>query len=311
MHQNNTDAKKNAWNGVQSSAPHTPAELLDSMNREIAALTALTAEVKGLAQNAVGNGAKDDSGHVDRETQRNGKSIDLVGFLFRLFERFWLIALAAIIGTVGAWFYARRTVPVYSATAKMYIVSPGDSLINFSDLQLGTVLTYDYQEVFKTWEVHEMVRRELNLGYSYQQMQAMLNVENPEDTRILHLTVANPNPQLAADIANAYVHAAKVFIVDRMHGEEPTNFSEALTPSVPINGSKRSTVIKGFLLGTVLMVGLLFVQYVLDDRPQTPEDIRTYAGIPTLAILPSVKEAKRKRQSKRETTPSHQENRLS
>ncbi len=286
---------KYAVEGIQNN--DAPNDVLNGLTKQVAALTE---QVKVLTAHAT-DGSAEERDAREAIKEGNTKTIDLVGFMFRLLERCWLIVLAAIIGTGGAWYYSRRYVPVYSATAKMYIVSPGDSLINFSDLQLGTVLTLDYQEVFKTWEVHEMVRKELNLNYSYQQLQSMISVVNPEDTRILYLTAVHPNAQLAADIANAYAKAAKMFITESMRGEEPTDFSIALVPSVPISSSRRSTIIKGFLLGSALMVGLLFAQYVLDDRPQTPEDIMRSAGIPTLAILPSVKKSK---QAAKDTTTS-------
>lgn len=73
-----------------------------------------------------------------------------------------------------------------------------------ADLQLGTALTSDYQEVFKTWEVHEMVIEELGLPYSYKEMQSMLTVSNPEDTRVLYITVTYPDAKMAAEIANSY-----------------------------------------------------------------------------------------------------------
>lgn len=63
---------------------------------------------------------------------------------------------------------------------------PSLLMFTMADLQLGTALTSDYQEVFKTWEVHEMVIEELGLPYSYKEMQSMLTVSNPEDTRVLY-----------------------------------------------------------------------------------------------------------------------------
>ena len=58
-------------------------------------------------------------------------------------------------------------------------------------------------------------------------------------------------------------------------------------------------MIMGFMLGSVLAVGILTLLFVLDERPRTPEDINTYAGIPTLAVLPSVKEIRKINRSMR------------
>ena len=217
------------------------------------------------------------------------KTIDLIGLMFYVFEKFWLVIILAVLCAGVFGFMSRNARPSYTATAKLYIVNPANTGINIADLQLGTVLTLDYQEVFKTWEVHEMVRKELNLPYSYEQMQSMISVVNPEDTRLLYIYATYFDAQTAADIANAYAKAAKEFIIETMRGEEPSDFSIALVPSVAQMQSRSSSVIKGFLLGSVLAVGILVLLFVLDDRPRTPEDISDYAGIPTLAVLPATK----------------------
>ena len=229
------------------------------------------------------------------------KTIDLIGLMFYILEKFWIVLLTAIIAAGLFGYRASQSVPTYSATAKLYIVNPNSASINITDLQLGTVLTLDYQEVFKTWEVHEMVREELNLPYSYEAMQSFISVYNPEDTRLLYITATYFDAQTAADIANAYAKAAKEFIINTMRGEEPSDFSIALVPSIARVQSKTSALIKGFLLGSVLAAGLLTLLFVLDDRPRTPEDINMYGGIPTLAVLPSTKEMKKLKRGKSKT----------
>lgn len=234
-------------------------------------------------------------------TDEKAKTIDLIGLFFFILEKFWCVLLAAIlVAGIFGW-RASRSVPTYTATAKLYIVNPESSGISISDLQLGTVLTLDYQEVFKTWEVHEMVREELNLPYSYDMMQSMLTVTNPEDTRVLYITVTNPDAQLAADIANSYARAAKEFIMSTMKGEQPSDFSIALVPGSAYATSKSRSLMIGFLAGTVLAAGVLTLIFVLDNSPKTPEDISKYAGVSTLAILPLKKKAdnEKKRKSRK------------
>lgn len=225
--------------------------------------------------------------------QAQPKTIDLIGLMFFVLEKFWIVLLCAVIGTVAMGWRAYRSVPTYTATSKLYIVNPDSGGINIANLQLGTVLTLDYQEVFKTWEVHEMVIDELGLPYSYEQMQSLITVTNPEDTRILYISAVYPDAKMAADIANAYAKAAKEFIINIMRGEEPSDFSIALEPSIARTVSKSRNMIMGFLLGSVLAVGVLTLLFVLDDRPRTPEQISECAGLPTLAVLPSSKEMKK------------------
>lgn len=71
------------------------------------------------------------------------------------------------------------------------MVSRNDSVLNFSDLQVGSELTSDYIKVFEMWEVHEKVISNLDLDYTYTDMASMLSVTNTSDTRMLDITVTN------------------------------------------------------------------------------------------------------------------------
>lgn len=224
---------------------------------------------------------------IPEKKQQEPATIDLIGLFFYILEKFWIVLVSAVLCAVLMGVVAGNSITTYSATSKLYIVNPNSSGVNIADLQLGTVLTLDYQEVFKTWEVHEMVIEELDLPYTYEQMQSMLSIVNPEDTRILYITATSPDAKMAADIANAYAKAAKRFIINTMKGEEPSDFSIALEPSIGHGVSIAKNIIVGFLVGSVLAVGILTLLFVLDDRPQSPESIRQYGGIPTLAIFPA------------------------
>ena len=141
------------------------------------------------------------------------KTIDLVELFFRLLEKLHFVIIAALLcAALGGYYANNYMVPIYTATSKLYILNQTSTSLNMSDLQIGTQLTMDYREVFRTWEVHEMVREELGLDYSYSALQSMISIANPEDTRILYITARNADPQLASDLANAYAKAAKQFL---------------------------------------------------------------------------------------------------
>lgn len=230
------------------------------------------------------NSQRDEAREPSRGNQE--RSIDLVELFYYILTKLHYVLLGAVICAILAGLYASsNTVPIYSATSKLYIMGrTGTSII--ADLQIGSYLTMDYQEVFRTWEVHQMVNEALGTDYSYSALQGMLTVENPEDTAVLYITTRNPDAQLAADMANAYADAAKRFITETMGTDEPSTFSVALVPSVASSTSVTSYVIRGILVGTVLVGGILVVLFLLDNRPKSPEDILEFAGIPTLAVLP-------------------------
>lgn len=219
---------------------------------------------------------------VETETE-----IDLVELLYRLLENLKYILLTAVLCTLAAGVYTFVfQTPQYEATAKLYVMNPRDSAINLSDLQIGTYLKNDYQEVFKTWEVHEMVIKNLGLSYSYSHMQDMLAITNPTDTRILYITVTSESPGEATAIANEYAAVAKKYISATMATEEPNILSVALQPTRPVGPNRTRNIMLGFLLGAILAIGIITVRFVMDDKIKTADDIAKYANLATLAIVP-------------------------
>lgn len=228
-----------------------------------------------------------------RENQINAApekeiEIDLMELFYRLLENAKKIIACALIGMIlfGAYSFILAT-PVYEATCKLYVVSSSDSAINLSDLQIGSYLTSDYTQVFETWEVQEQVMQNLGLDYSYTKMRNMVSVTNPSNTRILAITVSSSNPKEAAAMANEYADVASNYISDTMATDEPRILSRALEPLRPVAPRKLFNTVLGGFLGALVMIAFITVQFLLDDKIKTAEDIRKYAGMPTLAVVPT------------------------
>ena len=80
--------------------------------------------------------------------------IDLVALLYSWLEKIhWIVAAALLGAAIAGVIVFRMVTPIYQATSKIYIVG-SDTAISLSDLQIGSNLAADYQEVFKTWHVH-------------------------------------------------------------------------------------------------------------------------------------------------------------
>ena len=217
----------------------------------------------------------------------NEIEIDLMELFFRLIENSKKIIAGALVGMfIFAAYSFLLATPMYEATCKIYVLSASDSAINLSDLQIGATLTADYQEVFDTWEVHEQVLQNLGLDYTYTELEDMISITNPSDTRILEITITNDDPAEAAAMANEYAAVASRYISDTMVTDEPTVLSQALQPTEPVSPRKVFNTALGFLLGALVMCAIITVQFILDDKIKTAEDIRKYTGMATLAVVP-------------------------
>lgn len=240
-----------------------------------------TAQVKSEPQHGV------QPGRAVRQIMDDEYEIDLLELLYRLIEKAKWIAAAAILGAVLAGlFTAFAVTPLYEATAKLYVMNSDDAAINLSDLQIGTYLTADYREVFNNWHVHERVIERLGLSYSYEEIADMIKITNPSDTRVLYITVTAEDAQMAKQIADAYASVAREFIAATMDTREPNLFEEALLPSYPASPSMTKNVLLGLIACAGVACLVIVVQFLLDDRIRTSDDLEKYFGIPTLGLLP-------------------------
>ena len=232
---------------------------------------------------------------AQRAAEQDEDTIDLLELALGLLEHWKLIAVTAVTGAVLMALYTFFLVtPMYKATATIYVVSRNDSVLNFSDLQVGSELTSDYIKVFEMWEVHEKVISTLDLDYTYTNMASMLSVTNTSDTRMLDITVTNPDPEEAAAIANEYADVGAKYISEKMKTDEPTLMSSARVPENPFSPNKAKNILLGFVVGFVLACGVVVVRILLDDTYKTAEDIRKYAGLVVLASVPMAENAQPK-----------------
>ena len=212
--------------------------------------------------------------------------IDLVALFFRFLEKIHWIILTALAGAAIAFVIVRFLItPIYQATAKIYIVG-SDTTISLSDLQIGSNLAADYQEVFKNWHVHELVDKRLNLDYSYTKLNSMLTVTNPSNTHVLYVSIKSPDPQEAKQIADTYAQVAREFIAAKMDMREPNIFEEAKLPTVPVSPSKARDIVIGFLLGALLAMAVITIKFLSDDRIWTGEDVAKVGNLTTLGMVP-------------------------
>ena len=235
--------------------------------------------------------------NLSQPVESDEETIDLLELLYALLGKWREIAAAtvacALIAAIGVLFFVT---PKYQASSTIYVISRKDSDINMSDLQIGTALTDDYIQVFHMWEVQEKVISNLDLPYTYNQLDKMLSVTNASNTRMLKITVTSESAQEAADIANEYATVVRDYIAKKMATDKPSIMSTALVPTVPVSPNKTKSVLLGALLGLVASAGVVVVMTLLDDTYKTTEDIKKYTGLVTMAVIPLEKSDEPKHQ---------------
>ena len=180
--------------------------------------------------------------------------IDLVEVFYLMWQNLWKILLCLFAGAAAAFAFTYFLItPTYKASASIYIVSASNnSLVNLTDLQLGTQLTKDYQELLVSRPLLEDVIANLSLPSDYKALEGQVSITNTSDTRILKITVTDTDPQRAADIANELVRQASIYLPKVMETEAPNLVESAVPPNGKAAPSYSKNTMLGGMLGAVI-----------------------------------------------------------
>ena len=233
---------------------------------------------------------------MDKEYRDDDEiEVDLLELFHVVMRKMWIIIASMLIGALIMGVYTKVMVtPLYKATSTIYILgNKSENNVEMSDLQVGSQLTKDYQELIKKRSVLEPVINKLNLDMSYEGLKSSVSISNAQDTRLVEISVTNPSPELASKIADEIALTTIDKVAEVMKTDKPSLVEKAFVPTSPVSPSLPKNVILGALLMAILVVGVIVVKYLLDDTIKNEEDVKKYLGLNTLASLPDTKEAKR------------------
>ena len=219
--------------------------------------------------------------------------IDVFAMLKTLWKRKFSIVLVALVFAIAAFGYsAFLAKKEYQSTSRIYVVSrqnQDNNALTNSDLQAGSYLVKDYREIILSQNVLTQAIEELKLDLTPAELSKKISVSVPTDTRILSITAKDGDPKEAARIANGLRNVAAEKIISVTKVSDVTTLDEAEVPQSPSSPNIRRNVLLGFIAGAGLMVVLLVVVEVLDDRVKTPEDIEELMGFTLLGVVPDIK----------------------
>ena len=219
--------------------------------------------------------------------------IDVFATLKVLWKRKFSIILVALVFAIAAFGYsAFLAKKEYQSTSRIYVVSrqnQDNNALTNSDLQAGSYLVKDYREIILSQNVLSQAIEELKLDMTPAELSKKISVSVPTDTRILSITARDGDPKEAARIANGLRNVAAEKIISVTKVSDVTTLDEAEVPQSPSSPNIRRNVLLGFIAGAGLMVVLLVVVEVLDDRVKRPEDIEELMGLTLLGIVPDIK----------------------
>lgn len=216
------------------------------------------------------------------------KEIDLLDLGMALLEKLPYIILCLLIGAVLFNAYSYFMIkPTYQSTSKLYVVSASkDSVVDLQDLNIGSSLTADYEELVLSYPVLDQVIAKLGLDMDYTGLSKMITLENPSNTRVLKITVTSTDKQQACDIANTLADVAVQYLPDTMSTNAPNIAQVARVADSQVGPSYIKFTAIGAVLGALIYCIFIIVGYLMDDTIHNADDMEKYFGIVPLTVIP-------------------------
>ena len=222
--------------------------------------------------------------------------IDVLQLVKVLWKRKFVILVAALVAGLVAFAYSSFVIkPQYTSTTRIYVVNRNQAdkpgLTN-QDLQAGAYLVKDYREIILSQDVLEKVVADQSLTIDAKTLGKKVSVTVPADTRIVSISVRDGKPEEASRIANALrdVAAQKIISVTRV--SDVTTLEEARPATSPSSPNIRRNTMMATIAGVGIVIVIVLLVELLDDRVRRPEDIEEVMHISLLGVIPNLEKLK-------------------
>lgn len=222
--------------------------------------------------------------------------IDVLQLVKVLWKRKFVILVAALVAGLVAFAYSSFVIkPQYTSTTRIYVVNRNQAdkpgLTN-QDLQAGAYLVKDYREIILSQDVLEKVVADQSLTIDAKTLGKKVSVTVPADTRIVSISVRDGKPEEASRIANALREVAAQKIISVTRVSDVTTLEEARPATSPSSPNIRRNTMMATIAGVGIVIVIVLLVELLDDRVKRPEDIEEVMHISLLGVIPNLEKLK-------------------
>jgi len=211
---------------------------------------------------------------------QTAKEINIKDWLQVLKQR-WvtILVVAVLIAAAGVLYSSRPSTPLYQVSARIIIQTQTDTMNTLRVLLKEPV-------------VLQKVASELKLNRSANQLRGQVLTSNVDGTQVVLVSVVDPDPIVAAAIANTtvnqFMETAKDLLnftgVTVLSNADGSGYYEPINPPQQTRNNILSTMI-----GLVFGIGAAFLRHSLDDTIRTESQVKDFSGIPVLGSVTRIK----------------------
>ncbi len=227
------------------------------------------------------------------------ETISLKELYETLRKRIWLIisitVLATLISGIISYFVIT---PIYSASTQLLVnqEKTDQPIYNSTEIQTNLQLINTYNVIMKSPAILDLVKRDLDLKMSVDQLNSKITVGSEKDSQVVSVTVQDADPYVARDIANSVATTFQNKISDIMKVDNVSILAKADVKAnqAPIKPNKLLNMAIALVVGLMIGVGISFLLEYLDNTLKTEQDIEKLLELPVLGSISTMDSEKKK-----------------
>ncbi|MDN7244693.1 YveK family protein [Planococcus shenhongbingii] len=205
-----------------------------------------------------------------------------------------IIALTVLAVLIAGVISYNFLTPIYQTNTQILVnqeKTDASQLLN-QNIQTDLQLINTYSVIIKSPAILDQVSQQLDLGLSVEALTEKISVTNAENSQVVNISVQDPDPAIAVDIANTTAAVFQEEIQELMKVDNVSILSPAVmkeNPS-PVAPNPMLNMAIAAVVGLMLGVGIAFLLEYLDTSLKNEQDIEDILGVPLLGVISPIKE---------------------
>lgn len=221
--------------------------------------------------------------------------MNLHDFIRVLRTRWVTVCIAAALVLVSTLIYTAVQTPIYQASTRLFVSTTFGA--SATDLYQGNRLAQErvlsYTQLIMGETLAERTINRLNLNMSASTLKARVKAQAKPNTVLIDVSVSDPSPLQARDIANAL---SEEFVALVRELETPSQGAQpdarvvieqrAKTPSKPVVPNPLRNLALGTVLGLLVGLGLALLRELLDNTFKERNTLEKVSGAGVIGVTP-------------------------
>lgn len=201
--------------------------------------------------------------------------------------------VAMIVSAVVSYFIIT---PEYKSSTQILVNQKKDestAAYNSGEVQANVQLISTYSVILKSAAILNIVKEELNLDISVAKLNEKITVESAQNSQVMTVSVTDPDPTTALQIANktAEVFEKEIKSIMTIDNVKVLPLAEDQENQSPVSPNPPLNIAIAAVIGLMISIGVVFLLEYLDNTVKTEQDIEKLLELPVLGAITTIDES--------------------